>query len=115
EIAVSANKGQPSDNVLDALAYVVAAVSDLHKLYDRVEALEQRPELKHVGPWREGRTYRERHRPASFDQKRRKANVLTRSPSCQTTCSATEQKRRLLTLFHGSHRLLGFVHAAKFA
>ena len=50
-------KGKPSDSVLEALSRIVATVQTVEKLAERVEKLENRPELQHAGTWKESKSY----------------------------------------------------------
>jgi hypothetical protein len=59
ELAVGLNaSGEMPDSVAAAIAAVVDTICGVPKLLKRIEQLEQRPELKHVGVWREGKAYR---------------------------------------------------------
>jgi hypothetical protein len=50
-----------SELQIEALAHLLTEVlkEDIAPLAERVSAIEARPELKHVGTWREGKTFRE--------------------------------------------------------
>ena len=56
ELILGPTKKGPSDKVTDAIGLLLDVVANVDA---RVAALEQRPELRHVGVWRESRTYPE--------------------------------------------------------
>lgn len=59
EIAVGLDrKNDMPDSVAAAIAAVVDTILAVPKLLRRIEQLEQRPEVKHVGIWKEGKAYR---------------------------------------------------------
>ena len=43
--------------MLEALSRIVATVQTVEKLAERVEKLENRPELQHAGTWKESKSY----------------------------------------------------------
>ena len=46
------------ESVAEAIAAVMDTILAVPKLLRRIEELEQRPEVKHVGVWKEGKAYR---------------------------------------------------------
>lgn len=46
------------ESVAEAIAALVDTIVAVPKLLRRIEELEKRPEVKHVGTWKEGKAYR---------------------------------------------------------